>query len=150
MAALIESSSDAGTPQAGFRDLVECWYRRDDNAVPPIYVLRPREGRYRDAATWAGVEGALVAGFDALADKDAAPTEECAGFGASATEHEIALAMAGEPVDGGMVCFLSTAEPREETRRAGPGGDPSDARLLPFVGVCGWRKGSLSPELLCS
>ncbi|MGD2104599.1 MAG: DUF4062 domain-containing protein, partial [Anaerolineae bacterium] len=33
-------------------DLLARWYRRDDNAVPSVYCLRPRTGRYEDYGVW--------------------------------------------------------------------------------------------------
>jgi hypothetical protein len=47
--------------------LVEQWYDRDDNAVPPEHHLKRRTGRYRDRETWAGVEGRLAAALGAAA-----------------------------------------------------------------------------------
>jgi len=38
------------------RDVVEAWYQRDDNAVPPEYVLKPRSGEWVDSETWQALE----------------------------------------------------------------------------------------------
>ena len=35
------------------------WYRRDDNAVPPIYCLQPRTGAWTNEVLWSSLERAL-------------------------------------------------------------------------------------------
>lgn len=40
-------------------ELVETWYQRDDNAVPPEYLLWPRTGEFIDSDRWAKVESDL-------------------------------------------------------------------------------------------
>lgn len=71
--------------------LVEEWYRRDDNAVPPEYRLLPRTGRYKDREVWAAVESRLAAAVSAAAahldDLDAAARQR---YFDSATAQEIA------------------------------------------------------------
>src|SRR5579872_4504197 len=37
---------------AADRALLEGWYRRDDNAVPPEYVLQPRSGEWVEPDKW--------------------------------------------------------------------------------------------------
>ncbi len=45
---------------AGKKALLGEWYERDDNAVPAVYCLKPRAGRYEDFETWEKeVEGPL-------------------------------------------------------------------------------------------
>jgi hypothetical protein len=39
--------------------LLRQWYRRDDNAVPPVYDLQPRRGGLIDAERWEGIERRL-------------------------------------------------------------------------------------------
>ncbi|MCP4205478.1 MAG: AAA family ATPase [Shimia sp.] len=34
------------------RKLLEDWYRRDDNAIPPVYCLQERRGQFEDTPTW--------------------------------------------------------------------------------------------------
>ena len=72
-------------------DLVEQWYRRDDNAVPPEHHLQRRTGRYRDRDTWAAVEGRLaVALATAVSDLDGVPDAARRRYLDSATAQEIA------------------------------------------------------------
>ena len=69
------------------RSLLEAWYPRDDNAVPPEHVLRPREGQYADYAAWEPVECRLRAILmAAVAGTD---LEDDPRYGASATAQEI-------------------------------------------------------------
>jgi hypothetical protein len=78
----------AGRVEAGEdRDLLDEWYPRDDNAVPPVRYLRPRAGELADYRSWAPIERRLrrlleaaVAGTGLAADPR---------FIASATEQEI-------------------------------------------------------------
>ncbi|MBU1712412.1 MAG: DUF4062 domain-containing protein [Proteobacteria bacterium] len=32
--------------------LLDKWYKSDDNAVPPLYILQPREGKFEDYNVW--------------------------------------------------------------------------------------------------
>ena len=41
------------------RALAESWYQRDDNAVPPEYLLKPRTGEFVEKARWEEVEQTL-------------------------------------------------------------------------------------------
>lgn len=76
---------------AGGRELLAQWYRRDDNAVPPVYCLQPRHGRFAEFDVWEReVERPLrsllldaITGLD-LRDRDRLK------YGTSATEQEIA------------------------------------------------------------
>lgn len=45
------------------RQRLERWYRRDDNAVPPAYVLLPRQGPFAAHEAWAAEEAALRQGL---------------------------------------------------------------------------------------
>lgn len=45
--------------------ILDAWYRRDDNAVPPEFVLQPRTGRFEDFAVWESeVERPLLKALD--------------------------------------------------------------------------------------
>lgn len=94
---------------AGWRNLLEWrdeqpdgakgWYRLDDNAVPPVYELQPRYGRFETLATWEEeVERPLLAALEAAAETLRAdpmlPEDICAALtaaaiGRSATHQEI-------------------------------------------------------------
>lgn len=39
--------------------LLHAWYRRDDNAVPPVFALQPRTGTFTNLARWKGIERRL-------------------------------------------------------------------------------------------
>jgi len=77
------------------------WYRRDGNAVPPVWDLQPRTGPYRNPERWGPVEASLQAALASAAP--ALAVERRLAYGASAVEQEIAagaypMAAAGEPV----------------------------------------------------
>ncbi|MFC1853920.1 AAA family ATPase, partial [candidate division CSSED10-310 bacterium] len=44
------------TPKDDQREMLLSWYRRDDNAVPPVYCLQSRTGEFVAQTAWAGVE----------------------------------------------------------------------------------------------
>lgn len=46
---------------AAERERLQLWYRRDDNAVPPVYLLQPRSGEWTETRRWAAEEIALRA-----------------------------------------------------------------------------------------
>lgn len=85
------------------------WYRRDENAVPPVYDLQPREGKFIAPSRWTQEEE-LVLGILERASVGLSLSEESRlKYGSSATEQEIfegalGLRDAGEQV----VCFLRT------------------------------------------
>jgi hypothetical protein len=71
--------------------LVEQWYHRDDNAVPPEYHLQRRTGRYRDRDTWADVEAGLATALGtAVSHLDEVPEDARRRYLHSATAQEIA------------------------------------------------------------
>jgi hypothetical protein len=41
------------------RGLVDSWYQRDDNAVPPEYLLKPRAGEWMEPERWPSLEARL-------------------------------------------------------------------------------------------
>jgi hypothetical protein len=57
-AALFEHISQRANAEDG--ELLQQWYRRDDNAVPAVYCLQPRTDDYLDYATWELVERLLL------------------------------------------------------------------------------------------
>ena len=74
------------------RDVLVEWYRRDDNAVPPEYVLLPREpgGPYESAEEWRPVEEALQAALCRGAQAIGLTGKDLLPYCASATHQEIA------------------------------------------------------------
>ena len=71
------------------RALVEDWYLRDDNNVPPTYVLKPRTGAFEVYETWEPIECKLHAFMEAAAKKAKLTESNLKKYIASATEQEI-------------------------------------------------------------
>ena len=120
--------------------LVSDWYRRDDNAVPPEYVLQPRRGSFAAYDAWDPVERRLRQAL-AIAAEAAGLSEVAARrYRASATELEV---MKGAVETAGarehVFAFfrsisnldaLKAALPGEPARAfvdSGPGGDCDEA-----------------------
>jgi len=68
--------------------LVQTWYREDTNAVPPEYLLQPREGDAEDEAVWAPLEGELRTGLARAADAAGLDERARSRYHASVTEQE--------------------------------------------------------------
>lgn len=99
-------TQDADTAQV----LVDC-YRRDNNAVPPEYVLQPRPPAFDDPQLWsAQVEAPLLAALAAAARALDLQAETIAlGLGQSATHQEIIHgALAVEDAPDHVHAFLRT------------------------------------------
>lgn len=78
----------AGPEQA----LLRAWYRRDTNAVPPVWLLVPRLGEFLADALWARAErqlASLIAQALARTSLERVPPERRGGYQTSATEQEI-------------------------------------------------------------
>jgi NACHT domain- and WD repeat-containing protein len=94
-------------PEGDRRKLLDEWYVRDDNAVPPTYYLRPREknGPYKEYEDWEPVEQQLHS-ILAEAVKGTALAKD-PRYRASATEQEILAGAVGigGPVDRAF-CFV--------------------------------------------
>lgn len=71
-------------------ELIHTWYRRDDNAIPPVAVLQPRTGRFREPSSWAEVE-----------DRLRSLLEPVIGSALSATEQEMRAGVLGVPDGSG-------------------------------------------------
>jgi hypothetical protein len=107
------------------------WYRRDDNAVPPVYYLRPRTGSWQDEAAWGPLERTLhdllLKGIASLPLAPAARRR----YLASATAQEIAAGALDEErvEDAGehVFCFCRTIA---DLPPAAPAGDLEGRRLL--------------------
>lgn len=110
-------------PAAEFEDLSRCvtnpaesellaaWYRHDDNAVPAVYRLQPRTGRYVDYDVWAREGERPLAELLRRAVVDAAlPPFRRLCYTASATHQEILHgALQGESADH-VFCFFRSIE----------------------------------------
>ena len=69
--------------------LIDDWYERDDNAVPPEYLLKPRTGEFADKDRWEEMEQSLHRILrEAARDAGLAP-EALIKYEASATHQEI-------------------------------------------------------------
>lgn len=71
------------------RELLTHWYRRDDNAVPPVYCLQPRTGEFVDSAKWQPVEHRLRAILLEAIKQIPIGAYERLKYTTSATEQEI-------------------------------------------------------------
>ena len=96
-------------PNAGDRNLLRRWYRRDDNAVPPVYCLQPREGEFTDLGLWEEVERELRSVLlDAVENMQLSPDRQLQ-YVASATEQEIAQgALQVSDASEHVFCLLRT------------------------------------------
>lgn len=79
----------------GERALLEQWYRRDDNALPPDYVLQPRDpaGPYAARTAWDPIEGRLHGILARAAAALGLPADRLLRYTASATHQEIAAGL---------------------------------------------------------
>jgi WD40 repeat protein len=76
---------------------LETWYRRDENAVPPVYDLLPREGEFEVHASWRPAEKELHRILRKGIDKVALPDDARLKYYSSATEQEIYKGALDEP-----------------------------------------------------
>lgn len=99
-------------------DLVRQWYRRDDNQVPPVAVLQPREGESRDPQAWQDVEARLRTALEQVTPR-----------ALSATEQEMRAGVLLDPAGSGAgFAFLRTID-----------GLPDDAPAAPYVDIVDGR-----------
>ena len=125
------------TDAADDRALLDRWYERDDNAVPGVYVLRPRtlefeagagddekeRVRREERAAWQRTERALRGIFARAVPRMALAEERQVKYAASATEQEIvAGAMRVDGADKHVFCFFRRIE-----------GLPDDGSAAAFV-----------------
>ncbi len=87
--------------------LVRDWYRLDENARPPEYLLRPRDGAFADPVTWARCEAALRAATTGHTRR-----------AASITEQEIAVGVTPSGA-ADVHCFFRTIEGEHRFREDG-------------------------------
>ena len=106
--------------------LVESWYRRDDNAVPPEYLLKPRTGEWVDRTRWEEIEARLhrilLDGARAACLSDQALVK----YSASATHQEILKGLSATPEDRRHVFAFCRDVPGNEC-------DPALVRLKEFL-----------------
>jgi hypothetical protein len=78
--------------------LIDNWYERDDNAVPPEYLLKPRTGEFADKDRWGEVEQKLHRILREAAREAGLAPESLIKYQASATHQEIRDAIAARDV----------------------------------------------------
>jgi hypothetical protein len=129
------------------------WYRRDENASPTEYRLRPRQvdlsgcgtrdeveaARQAEAAAWGMIESRLQGALERAAGKASLPMEARLKYESSATEQEIAVgALRVRDPQGKVFCFFRTLGGLPEGFRPG--------EFLAFVEErCEERGRALSP-----
>ena len=75
------------------------WYWSDWNADPPEYLLRPRDGEYRERSGWEPVEAQIREALQRAAAAAGLTTEARIKYETSATHHEILAGLGVEPKD---------------------------------------------------
>lgn len=81
------------------RSLVESWYRRDDNAVPPEYLLMPRTGEWVRPDQWQALETRLHRILLDAARASGLSEQALVKYEASATHQEILKGIGMTPDD---------------------------------------------------
>ncbi len=85
----------------------ETWYRLDENAVPPVHDLLPREGVFEEHGSWRSVEKELHRILRKGIDKVELPDNARLKYFSSATEQEIYKGALDEPdASEHVFCFF--------------------------------------------
>ena len=106
-------------PNDGERNLLATWYKRDDNAVPPVYELQPRTGEFVDISVWEKVERKIRSSLIRVVNKLNIDPGELVKYTASATEQEIINgALSVESAREHVFCFFRTVEDLPRDRSA--------------------------------
>src|SRR5207248_10370335 len=71
------------------RTHLSTWYRRDDNAGPPVYCLQPRAGEFVEYSAWEPIERRLGNLLRQVSQRMELTAPERLKYEASATEQEI-------------------------------------------------------------
>jgi len=95
---------------AADRQLINVWYVRDDNAVPPEYLLKPRTGELADNERWAGIEQRLHRILQEAARDARLTQEQLIKYEVSATHQEILKGL-GETEEDRKHVFAFFREP---------------------------------------
>ncbi|HEY5177279.1 MAG TPA: DUF4062 domain-containing protein [Terriglobales bacterium] len=106
--------------------LVESWYQRDDNAVPPEYLLKPRTGEWVDRTRWEEIEARLHRILLDAARAAGLSDQALVKYWASATHQEILKGLSATPEDRRHVFAFCRDVPGNE-------GDPALVRLKEFL-----------------
>lgn len=121
-------------PSGSDHELLTRWYRCDENAVPPVFVLQPRLGRHSDYATWEReVEHPLRRALSLAAKSTSLTRRARLKYGASATEQEIVRGALGQPdAKEHVFCFFRTIRGAPSGQEVGtffdltPDGEPDE------------------------
>ena len=93
--------------ERGERLLVESWYRRDDNAIPPTCCLQPRTDEFINPSKWAATEAMLHHILEREITKLHLSHASALKYVASATEQEIETGALRVPdAEEHVFCFL--------------------------------------------
>ncbi len=161
---------EAATGEAGVREQIREWYRPDDNAIPPVFVLRPRTDEAMGA--WPDIERTLAAALRRAAVRLQWPPERAAPYVSSATEREIERGLfrsaarehvvavgrvvAGLPRDGGTSALLDIGPDGSPDVEAAGLLDELKRRLRSQLGPqmveigAAWAENGLSPGYIGS
>lgn len=119
--AITSTDSEAEYTKEG--NLLDKWYRRDDNAVPPAYVLLARDpgGPYADYEKWQSIEQAMQKALCKGAAAIGLTGRELLPYFTSATHQEIEHGAFQAPeVEKHIFAYLrSIKEVHEESQRVG-------------------------------
>jgi hypothetical protein len=94
------------------------WYLRDDNAVPPVYCLKPRTGDSVDYGKWTIIEKMLSTILLKATSSLPLPEDKCTKYIASATEQEIIQGLKTIDADEHVFGFLRTINGLPQTLEA--------------------------------
>jgi hypothetical protein len=93
----------------GERCLIESWYSRDENAIPPTFILQTRTGEFIDSAKWTLIERSIHSILEREANKLHLSPEMQRKYSTSATEQEIMTGALGvKEVPDHVFCFFRT------------------------------------------
>ncbi|MBE9571898.1 MAG: DUF4062 domain-containing protein [Proteobacteria bacterium] len=92
------------------KELLSYWYKRDENAVPPVYCLQPRTGEFTHYEKWEVVEHRLHDILLQSITRMELPAEEWVKYTASATEQEIIQGLKAPKSDEHVFCFFRTVK----------------------------------------
>jgi hypothetical protein len=102
------------------KDLLTAWYRRDDNAVPPVYCLQLRTGEYVELSKWDKIERRLHDILLQAATELNLSENALLKYTASATEQEIVYGALKVPdANEHIFCFFRTIRdlPQDESAK---------------------------------
>jgi len=114
---ILERLPVAAAERSRHETLLRTWYRRDDNAAAPVYVLKPREGEFRQGKAWEPVERELRDILAAASRDMDLSSEARRKYLTSATEQEIVQGLSLPDAPEHVFCFFRTIEnlPEEQS-----------------------------------